>query len=206
MFFIAFVHEFLHDPLCGSRCIVAGQVDVIVALRSKDCRSFHCDNHFRLSAFSMSRRVGHGFDDVQLGGFPIAGGHRGLGAATPPRTAPGGFGRHGSGARGATSTGFGGPLGITPTASLSPRRQREEDGDGGSGRGHDRERDRDGSRPRRNSSAAAHPQDDMESVLLRLNHIDGMLRKHGQAIAAHGHDISVLHEQTSILDNLHTLT
>ena len=131
----------------------------------------------------MSRRIGHGFDDVSIGGFPMGGGHRGLGAATPPQAANSGFGRHGSGARGTTSTGFGGPMGITPTASLSPRRQREEDDDGGNDRGRDRERDRSGSRPRQNPAMRPQTTDDIDTVMHRMAHMDGILRKHGQGLA-----------------------
>ena len=48
----------MHDPLCGSRCIVAGQVDVrIVALRKRDCRSFHCDNLISDSPLSSCHDV-----------------------------------------------------------------------------------------------------------------------------------------------------
>ena len=140
----------------------------------------------------MSRHMGHGFNDLPLGGFPMAGGHRGLGAATPPQTANVGFGRHGSGARGPTSTSFGGPLGITPTTSQSPRRQRDDDGEGHS-RGRERERDRSNSRPRQNPATVQQPQDDIEAIMHRLNHIDGILRKHGQGLAN-------LEEQLSLVE------
>ena len=144
----------------------------------------------------MSRRVAHGFDNVGFMGFPVGGGHRGVGSAVPTQTAPGGVGRHGSGARGSDPTGnsgFGGPMGLTPPASLSPRRQREEDDDGNSPRRLDRERDRErpGFRPR--PHPASEPQDQIDEVMRRLTSIDAILRRHGQSLA-------VLEEKASILD------
>ena len=131
----------------------------------------------------MSRRIGHGMDDPSVGmygGFAMAGGHRGIGAAVPPSTTQPDLGRHGSGARGSQPTGFGGIFGLTPPHSTSPRRRRDEDEAEEGGRDRERERDRSLTRSRAFGSARA---PEVEGLVQRLNLIDNQIRVQSQQIS-----------------------
>ena len=116
-------------------------------------------------------------------------GHRGPGAAGPPRTAPASWGRHGSGARTTTAdAGYGGMMGITPPSSVSPRRRLRDETDQ---RG--REQSREGRRTRRDAPQHGMDTDDELSKLMnRINTAETTLRQQAHQIATNTQQIQTL--------------
>ena len=128
-------------------------------------------------------------------GFSL--GHRGPGAAEPPRTAPASWGRHGSGARGTTLDGFGGALGLTPPTSHSPRRRTRDDSDH-----RDRENSRDGRRTRRGEPPqhAMDMDDEMSNLVNRLRTVETTLRQHAQGLATNTQNVATIMQNMPILE------
>ena len=150
------------------------------------CVIFHSVNslissdHLSRQPFKMLRHIMPGTD---LAGGTFGLGHRGPGAAMPPRSAPTSWGRHGSGARDTTAANaaFGGSMGITPPGSVSPRRRLRDERDQEE---RDTSRERDRQAQRMGPQRAMEVDDDIGKLMTRVVTVEAMLRQHAHQIAA----------------------